>query len=153
MNFPVKRIPVTARLVRVVGVRAFANLLLDTDRLLDAGGRVFLAGDSRVGGRDEHDAACLTDGECDAGVAVASNVDLAESDLTPMDAQELVAAAEGHAGGARAAGADPAATAEAQERAQKVWWYLLFAGILLLGAETILSNGIALRSGDRSVRL
>jgi uncharacterized membrane protein len=89
----------------------------------------------------------------DGGVAVASNVDLAESDLTPMDAQELVAAAEGHAGGARAAGADPAATAEAQERAQKVWWYLLFAGILLLGAETILANGIALRSGDRRVRL
>jgi hypothetical protein len=81
----------------------------------------------------------------DAGVTVASNVDLSESDLTPMDAQELVAAAEGHAGGARADGSDPAATAEARERAQKVWWYLLFAGILLLGAETVLANGVSLR--------
>ena len=82
----------------------------------------------------------------DAGAAVASNVDLAESDLTAMDTQELVAAAEGHAGGERSAGGDPAATAEAQERAQKVWWYLLFAGILLLGAETVLANGVALRT-------
>ncbi len=84
----------------------------------------------------------------DAGVMVASNVDLGESDLTPMDAQELVAAAEGHAGDRTTAASDPAATAEAQERAQKVWWYLLFAGILLLGAETVLANGVRLRSGQ-----
>src|SRR5215467_757550 len=38
------------------------------DRLLHAGGRVFATDHSRVGGRDEHDAACLPDGECDAGV-------------------------------------------------------------------------------------
>ncbi len=38
------------------------------DRLLDAGGRVLTAGDSRVGGRDEHGAARLPDGERDAGV-------------------------------------------------------------------------------------
>lgn len=86
----------------------------------------------------------------DAGLTVASNVDLAESDLTPMDAQELVAAAAGHAGGARTAGTDPSATAEARERAQKVWWYLLFAGILLLGAETILANGVSVASSGFS---
>ena len=39
------------------------------DRLLDAGGRILAAGDSRVGGRDEHGAACLADEERDAGVA------------------------------------------------------------------------------------
>ena len=38
------------------------------DGLLDAGRRVLAAGDSRVGGRDEHGAACLSDGERDAGV-------------------------------------------------------------------------------------
>jgi hypothetical protein len=29
---------------------------------------------------------------------------------------------------------------EAQELAQRVWWYLLFAGILLLIAETVLAR-------------
>jgi hypothetical protein len=29
---------------------------------------------------------------------------------------------------------------EAQELAQRVWWYLLFAGILLLIAETVLAQ-------------
>src|SRR5439155_10072649 len=38
------------------------------DRLLDAGRRVLATINSRVGGCDEHDAACLADGECDAGV-------------------------------------------------------------------------------------
>ena len=34
-------------------------------------------------------------------------------------------------------------TAEAQERNQRLWWYLLVAGILLLGADTLLSNRLA----------
>ena len=38
------------------------------DRLLDAGRRVLGAGDAGVGGRDEHGAARLSDGERDAGV-------------------------------------------------------------------------------------
>ena len=77
-------------------------------------------------------------------LTVASNVDLAESDLTPMDPQEVAAAAMGHAGGAAAAaGANATATDEEQERAQRIWWYLLFAGILLLGAETWLGNRLS----------
>jgi hypothetical protein len=31
-------------------------------------------------------------------------------------------------------------TPEARERNQRLWWYLLCAGILLLGADTLLSN-------------
>ncbi len=83
--------------------------------------------------------------ESDAPFTVASNVDLSESDLTPMDPQEVVAAATGHAGGSSAdpAGAPP--TRESQERAQKVWWHLLFAGLLVLGVETLLSNRFTLR--------
>ena len=75
-----------------------------------------------------------------APVTVASNVDLAESDLTPMDPQEVVAGAMGRAGGAAPAGANATLTDLEQERSQRVWWYLLFAGILLLGIETVVAN-------------
>jgi hypothetical protein len=77
--------------------------------------------------------------EAEAPVVVASNVDLAESDLTSLDPQEIAAAALGRAGG-DAAGALAPPTDDAQESAQRVWWYLLFAGLLLLGAETIVAN-------------
>jgi hypothetical protein len=75
----------------------------------------------------------------DVPVVVASNVDLAESDLTPLDPQEIAAAALGRAGG-DAAGPQAPPTDDAQESAQRVWWYLLFAGLLLLGAETVVAN-------------
>ena len=71
---------------------------------------------------------------------VASNVDLAESDLAAMDPQEVVAGAIGRAGGAAPPGANSTATAGEQERTQRVWWYLIFAGLLLLGLETVLAN-------------
>ncbi len=77
--------------------------------------------------------------DADAPVVVASNVDLSESDLTPLDPQEIAAAALGRAGG-DAAGPLAPPTDDAQESAQRVWWYLLFAGLLLLGAETIVAN-------------
>jgi len=75
---------------------------------------------------------------------VASNVDPAESDLTPMDPKEIVAAAVGTdpAGDAGAAAGLPM-TPEAQERSQRLWWYVLAAGIVLLGVDTLLSNGLS----------
>jgi hypothetical protein len=81
-----------------------------------------------------------TDREADTAVVVASNVELTESDLTGMDPEEVVAAAMGRAGGA--GGTDTPATPsdEAQEAAQRIWWYLLFAGLLLLAGETIVAN-------------
>jgi Aerotolerance regulator N-terminal/von Willebrand factor type A domain len=77
--------------------------------------------------------------DSEAPVVVASNVNLSESDLTRLDPQEIVAAAVGRAGGG---GTGPTAppSDEAQEAAQRVWWYLLFAGLLLLGVETIVAN-------------
>ena len=72
---------------------------------------------------------------------VASNVDTAESDLTAMDPKEIVAAATSSGPNGRqtgAAGLPP--TPEAQERSQRLWWYVLFLGILLLGADTLISN-------------
>jgi hypothetical protein len=32
---------------------------------------------------------------------------------------------------------------ETQERNQRLWWYLLVAGVLLLGLDTLLSNRLA----------
>jgi hypothetical protein len=77
----------------------------------------------------------------DAGppVVAASNVSLAESNLDRMDPQELVAAVTGN-GTTGSAGAQDVLPDEAQELAQRVWWYLLFAGILLLIAETALAH-------------
>lgn len=75
-----------------------------------------------------------------APLTVASNVDLAESDMTPVDPQEVTAGVTGKAGGSAAPGANATYTNEERERTQRVWWYLLFAGMLLLAGETVWSN-------------
>jgi hypothetical protein len=81
-------------------------------------------------------------------IVIASNVDVAESDLTALDARELAAAAVGRAatGTGSAAAAIPQ-TLEAQERAQRLWWYLLSAGLLLLGAESLLAARLSRGAG------
>ena len=83
-------------------------------------------------------------------MTVASNIDLGESDLTPMDPREVVAGAMGRAGGAAPAGANVTATDQEQERSQRVWWYLLFAAVVILGLETLVGNRIS-RSGPVQV--
>ena len=80
------------------------------------------------------------------GVAavVASNVDSAESDLTAMDPKEIVVAATAGAGdGLRSSAAGVPPPPDAQERAQRLWWYLLCLGVLLLGADTLISNRLS----------
>jgi hypothetical protein len=75
---------------------------------------------------------------------VAVNVEPAEADLTPMDPKEIVAAATG--GSAGGDGTQPSGvplTPEAKEKNQRLWWYLLIAGILLLGVDTLVSNRMA----------
>src|SRR5918993_2908503 len=72
-------------------------------------------------------------------IVAASNVSLAESNLDRMDPKELVAAVTGNGTSGSAPGQDVLPD-EAQELAQRVWWYLLFAGILLLIAETVLAH-------------
>jgi hypothetical protein len=75
---------------------------------------------------------------------VAANVDLKESDLSAIPAADVVAAATGRAGGSTAAAAEVAPSDASQESAQRIWWYLLFAGVLLLASETMLSNRVRL---------
>jgi hypothetical protein len=79
------------------------------------------------------------------GVAavVASNVDSAESDLTTMDPKEIVAAAIGGDDGTPRAAAGVPLPPDAQERSQRLWWYLLCIGILVLGADTLISNRLS----------
>ena len=88
-----------------------------------------------------------------AGRPIAVNVDLAESDLSHMDASELVAAvtSRGTTGTQNAANEPFSGTAEELERRQAIWWYLLLAAMILLAAETLLSNRLSRRSLDQPV--
>jgi hypothetical protein len=83
-----------------------------------------------------------------AGRPIAVNVDPAESDLSHMDAAELVAAiTDRNARGAASSGKAPfLGTAEELERRQSIWWYLLVAALLLLAGETFFSNRLSRRS-------
>ncbi len=73
---------------------------------------------------------------------VASNVDLSESDLTPIDPSEIVV----RVGGGERDRLDSAPpTPEAREALQRLWWYLLLAGIVLLAADTALADRLSKR--------
>ncbi len=74
---------------------------------------------------------------------VASNLDRLESDLTPLDADELAAAVRWRGDSDPAGESIIAATPEERETRQAFWWYLLIGVILLLIAETTLSNRLA----------
>lgn len=76
---------------------------------------------------------------------VAVNVDVSESDLTPLDPEEMIAAITGSARSDRVA-AEKAAerlTPQEQERRQALWRYLLLIGLALLAADTIVSNRLS----------
>jgi hypothetical protein len=76
--------------------------------------------------------------------AVAVNLDAAESDLAPLDPRELVASVTGHASPATTEGfGAQEMTREEAERRQGLWWYLLFAGVLLLATETVIANRLS----------
>ena len=75
---------------------------------------------------------------------IAVNIDPAESDLTPMDPSELVAAATGRAAQtATAAEAPVEVKPEDAEKRQNLWWYLMLAGLALLVAETVVANRLS----------
>jgi hypothetical protein len=78
--------------------------------------------------------------------AIAVNIDPLESDLTPLDPAELVAAVTGHAT-EPAASVNPTEATDADvkdaEKRQALWWYLLLTGLLLLAIETVVSNRLS----------
>jgi hypothetical protein len=79
----------------------------------------------------------------DTATALAANVDLTESDLSALDPRELVAAVAGRAAGEIAGLGAARPSDDAQAQAQRLWWYLLVAGGLLLAGETLLSNRLS----------
>jgi hypothetical protein len=79
-----------------------------------------------------------------AGRPIAVNVDLAESDLSHVDAAELVASITAREQGtASGAGLAAPETRQELERQQAIWWYLLLGALLMLAAETIFSNRLS----------
>jgi hypothetical protein len=79
----------------------------------------------------------------DSATTLASNVDLSESDLSALDPRELAAAVAGRAPGELGGLGSGRPSDEAQAQAQRLWWYLLVAGGLLLAAETLISNRLS----------
>ena len=82
-------------------------------------------------------------------MTVASNIDLSESDLTPMDPQELKAGVLGRVEGAAAAGTNVVATDLGGSATARLVVFL-FAGVVILGVETLVGNRIS-RSGPVSL--
>jgi hypothetical protein len=76
--------------------------------------------------------------------AIAVNLDPAESDLSPLDPNELMASVTGHATIADIQAQPPKEmTREDAERRQSLWWYLLLTGVVLLATETVIANRLS----------
>jgi hypothetical protein len=121
-----------------------------TDRVVvtPANDRVRMpAGDSSVLELNEHGVYEIRSANNASGRPdrIAVNIDPAESDLTPLDPAELVAAATGRAAQAAAIAADAPAeiSPEEAEKTQNAWWYMLVGGLLLLAAETVVANRLS----------
>jgi len=82
-------------------------------------------------------------GSADSATTLASDVDLSESNLTPMDPRELIASATGRVSGQPAGFADARPSDDSQAQAQRLWWYLLVAAGLLLASESLFSNRLS----------
>jgi hypothetical protein len=78
-----------------------------------------------------------------SGRPIAVNVDPIESDLSHVDPQDIVVAVTTANGQAQPGSELNASTPQDQERRQKVWWYLLLGALLVMGAETMLSNRLS----------
>ncbi len=77
--------------------------------------------------------------------SVAVNLDTAESDLSPLDPEELVASVTFRdTTAAGAVGSEAGDSREAQEGRQGYWWFLLAGALLLLATETFLSNRLSM---------
>ena len=73
-----------------------------------------------------------------SSTVVASNIEVSESDLTPMDPAEMLIATRANAEGF-STNTMPQ-TREIQGQTQQIWWYLLCIGVFMLAVDTVLSN-------------
>ena len=73
-----------------------------------------------------------------ASTVVASNIEVSESDLTPMDPEEMLIATRANTEGF-STNTMPQ-TREIQGQTQQIWWYLLCMGVFMLALDTVLSN-------------
>lgn len=81
------------------------------------------------------------DGGVGDTVTIPVNPDIGESDLTPLDPEELLAAARPTAGGTPRDPADLATLGPVEKEArQQLWWYLLLVVVLLLGVEALVAG-------------
>src|SRR6185369_10252653 len=81
-----------------------------------------------------------TDTPVGSGRPIAVNVDPVESDLSHLDPQEIVLAVMAAPGQNPSGGDLNASTPQEQENRQRIWWYVLFGALLILAAETAVSN-------------
>ncbi len=113
-----------------------------------AGRRITLAADHPMLPLDERGFYEVRDARNNGRVmqTIASNVDVGESDLTPLDPAEFTAAVQVPAGGVTTSrdAAAPASETD-RERRQSLWWYLMVAGFALLAVETVVSNRLSRR--------
>jgi hypothetical protein len=79
-------------------------------------------------------------GASDSARVVAANVNLAESDLATYDTALFAAAVAPRTAAGASRHSDETIAPADLERRQRTWWYLLVAALLVLGAETLLSN-------------
>lgn len=85
------------------------------------------------------------DRQAELVTVAAANVEVVESDRAAVDPAEIVAAVAGSVSGGAGAAASGPLPDEAQESSQRIWWYLLFAGILLLTGESLLAYRLSRR--------
>ena len=78
-----------------------------------------------------------------SGRPIAVNVATSELDLSHFDPQELTAALSASMRADPAHPLESQLTPEDQERRQRVWWYLLLGAVLLMAAETVMSNRLS----------
>ena len=75
---------------------------------------------------------------------VAANVDLTESDLAGVDPATVAAGLTGQPGATANAGtAGTPIRDEVAEQSQRLWWYLLLAGMLLLIGESVVASRLS----------
>ncbi|MGE3844494.1 MAG: BatA domain-containing protein [Vicinamibacterales bacterium] len=80
-----------------------------------------------------------------SATTIATNVDLAESDPAQLDPAAVSSVLTGATASATATIVEEP-TDEAREQAQRLWWYLLFGGLVLLALETWMARSVTVKT-------